>query len=196
MPERNRVTPYGEIVRSALRGAWMGNRGCIHRDREIVRAWNSRHWIACALEFKGWVAPKWVPGRWTALFFYDEAVALAAGHRPCAFCRREDYNAYRSAAELRGAAEIDARLHAERLDGRAKRIHKLPWSELPAGTFVEMRGTAHVVLDDGLRPWSAQSGYGSDVARPSRGDACVLTPPTSVRAIERGYRVHIARNSR
>src|ERR1700684_1753864 len=88
MPERNRVNPYGEIITSPLRGGWMGNRGCIHRGRDVVRPWNGRRWIACALSFKGWVAPKWAPGRWTALFFYDEAVAFAAGHRPGAPRRR------------------------------------------------------------------------------------------------------------
>src|SRR6202161_4797773 len=97
MASRNRVTPYGAIVVSPLRDSWMGNRGCIHAGREIVRPWNGKRWITCALAFKGWVAPKWAPGRWTALFFHDEAVAFAAGHRPCALCRRPAYHAYLAA---------------------------------------------------------------------------------------------------
>ena len=191
MPHRNRVTPFGEIVVSPLRGSWMGNRGCIHRGLEIARPWNGRRWIACVLEFKGWVAPKWIPGRWTALFFYDEAVALAAGHRPCALCRREAYRRYRDALRATGADAIDAQLHAERLDGRRKRVHRLPWRRLPAGTFVDEGGVAHVVLDDALCAWTPHAGYGARVVRPRRGTASVLTPPASLAVLSAGYPVHI-----
>jgi hypothetical protein len=191
MPERNRVTPYGEIVASPLRGRWFGNRGCLHRGHDIVRPWNGKRWIICALEFKGWVAPKWEPGRYTALFFYDEAVALAAGHRPCALCRRADYLRYRDALGATGADAIDARLHAERLDGRRKRLHRMAWRDVPAGAFVEIDGTPCVVLSDGLHPWTASSGYGAKSRRPSDGDATVLTPVQSLVAIRRGYRPDI-----
>ena len=187
MPERNRVTPYGEIIVSPLRGAWMGNRGCIHRGREIVRPWATKRWITCALDFKGWVAPKWTPGRWTALFFYDEAVALAAGHRPCALCRRADYERFCSAFGMRGADAIDARLHAERLEVRKKRLPAFGWGELPPGAFVELDGIAHVVLADSLRPWQPLLGYGARRKRPSGGDAMLITPPSSVAAIVAGY---------
>lgn len=88
------MTPFGEIVAIGQRGLFMGNRGSLHQDRTIVRRWQVRRWITCLLEFKGWVAPKWEPGRWTPLFFWDEAVALAAGHRPCALCRRGDFDAW------------------------------------------------------------------------------------------------------
>jgi hypothetical protein len=187
MPERNRVDPYGEIVAAALRGCWMGNRGCIHRAREIVRPWATKRWITCALEFKGWVAPKWVPGRWTPLFFYDEAVALSAGHRPCALCRRNDYDRYRAAVGIPRADDIDARLHAQRLDGKRKRGHAMPWRGLPAGVFVDLGGLPHVVLADRVRPWSPAQGYGAPHARPGGGDAVVLTPPLSIAAIVAGY---------
>ena len=36
---------------------------------------------------------------WTELFFLDEATALAAGHRPCFYCRRDDANRFRAAWE-------------------------------------------------------------------------------------------------
>src|SRR4029450_423765 len=139
--ESNRVNPWGEIVAIDQRGLFMGNRGCVHRDRRIVRPWQVRRWITCVLEHKGWVAPKWVPGRWTALFFWDEAVALAAGHRPCALCRRADYERWRDAwqdafGERPGADEMDLRLHTDRLDGRHQRRHIRPWRELPDGAFV------------------------------------------------------------
>jgi hypothetical protein len=191
MPQRNRVTPYGEIVASPLRGAWMGNRGCIHREREIVRPWATKRWIACALEFKGWVAPRWAPGRWTALFFYDEALTLAAGHRPCALCRREDFNRYCRAVGIDRADPIDARLHDERVDMRQKRTHRLAWRELPPGTYVERDGVPHVVLVHAIRPWSRETGYGAEQARPRNGDAIVLTPPLSIRAIANGYEPQI-----
>ena len=191
MPERNRVNPYGEIVVSALRGRLMGNRGCIHRGHDIVRPWNGKRWIACALAFKGWVAPKWVPGRWTPLFFYDEALALSAGHRPCALCRRPEYERYRSAVGFAGADAMDARLHAERLDARRKRTHPKAWRDVPAGAYADLDGIPHVVLPDSILPWSPVHGYGSARHRPKSGDAVILTPPLSLQAIAGGYEVRV-----
>jgi hypothetical protein len=91
MPLRNRVTPFGDIIATEARGLLFGNRGVLH-DAEgiLVRAWQVRRWIDCRLEFKGRRRPLLRPGRFTELFFLDEATALAAGHRPCAECRRED----------------------------------------------------------------------------------------------------------
>jgi len=189
--ERNRVTPYGEIVSTPLRGRWLGNRGCIHRAREIVRPWANKRWIVCALSYKGWVAPKWIPGRWTALFFYDEALAFAAGHRPCALCRREAYDRYRFAVGITNADAIDEELHAQRLDGRTKRSHALPWRGLPAGTFVDVEGAAHLVLGDAIVPWSPANGYAAARKRPLKGDTRVLTPPLSIEAIASGYALQI-----
>src|SRR5579875_3142458 len=97
MPERNRVTPQGEIVATSLRGAWTGNRGVLHRGHEIVRSHASDLWITCALEFRGRCRQQWLPHRYTHLFFHDEAVSFAAGHRPCAECRRGSYRAYQAA---------------------------------------------------------------------------------------------------
>jgi hypothetical protein len=192
VPEQNRVTPFGDIVAIDQRGMFMGNRGSIHRDRAIVRQWQVRRWITCALEFKGWVAPKWVPGRWTALFFWDEAVAIAAGHRPCALCRRADYEAWRDAwerafGERPSADTMDVRLHRERLDGRTKRFARLPWAGLPRGSFVSVDDEPCLVLDDELLPWS-ETGYGPPLARPRRGDADVLTPAVSVSVLGAGYK--------
>src|SRR5262249_26694433 len=96
-PPRNRGTPLGGIVAIPLRGAWTGNRGVLHRGREIVRFHASDLWITCALRFKDRWREQWLPNRFTWLYFHDEAVSLAAGHRPCAECRRESYNAYRDA---------------------------------------------------------------------------------------------------
>ena len=93
MPLQNRVTPAGEIVADAGRGLMMGNRGCLHGpDRQLGTArWRSQAWICCVLEWRGVRRDPMRPGRWTALFVLDEATALAAGHRPCGFCRRPDF---------------------------------------------------------------------------------------------------------
>lgn len=191
----NRVTPFGDIVAIDQRGSFLGNRGSIHRgDRpEIARPWQVRRWITCVLDHKGWVAPKWQPGRWTPLFFWDEAVALAAGHRPCSLCRRGDFTRWMDGWEAAFGDRprvdvVDRRLHDERVDGPALRRHRLCWRVLPAGTFAEVTGRALLVLDDRLVPWStAADGYGLAIDRPSRGDATVLTPPATIAVLANGY---------
>jgi hypothetical protein len=195
-PARNRVDPFGEIVAVEQRGTFMGNRGALQRaPYEIGRPWQVRRWITCVLSYKDWVAPRWVQGRWTALFFLDEAVALAAGHRPCALCRRADYNRWRSAwvaasggaGEPPSADEMDLRLHADRLDGRQQRHHTRPWRHLPTGTYVLLDdGSPAAVLADGVAPWTP-AGYGPLGARPRSGEATVLTPSVTVDVIAHGY---------
>ena len=123
MPHRNRVTPLGELVADEARGLVYGNRGCLHdAGGEIVRFAATRRWIACRLEFKGRRRRLLQPGRYTELFFLDEATAFAAGHRPCAECRRADYELLR--ARWGGADAIDARLAAERMAGGTRRLHR------------------------------------------------------------------------
>jgi hypothetical protein len=192
MSERNRVTPFGEIVAIEQRGMFMGNRGSIHRGRAIVRPWQVRRWITCVLEFKGWLAPKWEQGRWTPLFFWDEAVALAAGHRPCALCRRGDFNrwmdGWESAFDQRPRVDpMDRRLHGERVKGRRQRRHVMAWRDMPEGSFVVVREVPALVMGDRLVPWSPK-GYGAPVNRPGGGDAVVLTPPSAVAVLGHGYR--------
>lgn len=198
MPERNRVTPTGEIVAAPQRGMFLGNRGSIHRGHEIVRPWQVRRWITCALTYKDWRAPMWQPGRWTPLFFWDEAVALAAGHRPCALCRHADHvrflDAWEAATGERPRVDpIDRRLHDERAgagaDGRGKRVHDLAWASLPDGTFVVTGADVPaLVLGDRLVPWSpGPAAYGPPVRRPARGRARVLTPPSTVAVLAHGY---------
>lgn len=198
-PRRNRTTPLGDLVAVPLRGAWTGNRGNLHdRGTSIVRFHRSALWITCALRFKDWWHQQWVPGRFTWLFFHDEAVAFAAGHRPCALCRRDDYNAYRRAwvAGLGGpvplAKEIDRQLHAERIvrGTHRRRLHHYPWPELPAGAFVHLDGEPVLVRADALVPWTT-GGYGPPGRRPVRGDAELITPPSTVAALRAGYRPQI-----
>ena len=198
MPARNRVTPMGEIEAFALRGAWTGNRGILHRGREVVRFHASDLWITCALEFRGRWAEQWRPHHFTWLYFFDEAVSFAAGHRPCAECRRASYDAYRHAwAEGLGVAapsakEINRRLHRERLfrGTHRRRLHELAWGELPDGTFVLAEEAPAVVVGDRLAPWTHE-GYRGGLRRPRRGTATVITPPSTVAALRAGYEVQV-----
>src|SRR4051794_26510664 len=189
---RNRVTPLGEIVATPLRGAWTGNRGCLHRGEEIVRFHASDLWIVCELEFRGWHSELFRPGRFTWLFFHDEAVAFAAGHRPCALCRRASYNAYRDALGGLSAAAINKQLHAERIvrGTHRRQLHRVPWRDLPDGAFV-LDDTPKLVLGDALVEWTT-SGYGQRAARPASGDAQVITPPSTLQVLRAGYPVQIA----
>jgi hypothetical protein len=184
MPLRNRVTPLGELVSHPARGLVYGNRGCLHDARgEIRRAYATRRWIACRLEFKGRRRALLQPGRFTELFFLDEATAFAAGHRPCAECRREDYDRFRALLGEPGADALDDRLHAERLDGRERRLHAA--GDLPDGAFVLREGAPWLVLGEQLLRWTP-AGY-TDRA-PRSDDAPLLTPPSLVHVLRAGWR--------
>jgi hypothetical protein len=199
MAHRNRVTPFGEIVADPARGTMLGNRGVIHdAEGRIRRPWSTTRWICCRLAFKGWWRPVMQPNRWTHLFFLDEAVAIAAGHRPCAECRREAYNAWRAAwmrayglGDPLRAEAMDAVLHPARINPatRGQRVVPHPAADLPDGAMVALPddpGGAWLVLGDGLRRW-APSGYGEARARPS-GQVGLLTPLPSVAVLAAGYR--------
>lgn len=197
MPLQNRVMPTGEIVADPGRGLMMGNRGCLHgQGRRLgVSRWRSQRWICCVLDWKGVRRDPMPPGRWTALFFLDEATALAAGHRPCAYCRRRDFldfaGAWRAARHLPRrprADEMDLVLHRERT-GRLRHTvtHRAPAGELPDGVMIQARGWAGLLLAGRLRPWSFR-GYGAPAELSSPGAVEVLTPPSIVAAIAAGYR--------
>ena len=198
MPKRNRVTPHGDIVAIDLRGAWLGNRGILHEGEEIVAFHRHRLWITCALQHRDWRLPQWQPHHFTVLFFHDEAVALAAGHRPCALCRRADYNAYRAAWSAETgeapplATDLDRTLHAERLHAgtHQRRLHDLPWRSLPSGTFAVVDDEPVLVSGDAVVPWST-AGYGMSRRRPASGTVPVLTPPSSIGVLRQGYPVQV-----
>jgi len=190
MPLQNRVTPFSELIADPARGLVYGNRGCLHDARgRIRRRYDGRRWIACRLRFRGWHrTPLLQPGRFTELFFLDEATAFAAGHRPCALCRREDYNRFGTLwpGGGRGADAIDAVLHAERLDGRAQRHHPAPFAALPDGAFVLRDGAPWLVRGDALRRWTP-SGYTDRAPRPAGERAVVITPPSLVAILGAGW---------
>ncbi len=198
MPARNRVTPMGEIEAFPLRGAWTGNRGILHSGTEIVRFHASDLWITCALEFRGRWRRQWQPHRYTFLFFHDEAVSFAAGHRPCAECRRSSYDAYRAAwADALGvdppsAKEMNRKLHGERIyrGTHRRRLHELRWANLPDGAFVLLGESPAVVVGGQLSVWT-RAGYRGRRARPANGIASVITPPSTVAALRAGYPVQL-----
>jgi hypothetical protein len=197
-PLRNRVLPTGEIVRDPARGMLMGNRGCIHdADRRLgVSRWRTKMWISCVLVWRDVRRDVMPPGRWTALFFLDEVTALAAGHRPCGYCRRADFlwfaESWRVGHGLASrplAGEMDQQLHAERVDRRTRRQVTRPAQvgDLPDGAMVMRDGTPALVSGGALLPWSF-AGYGPRQMVP--GDLVVetLTPPTILGVLADGYR--------
>jgi hypothetical protein len=198
VPLQNRVLPTGEIVAHPARGLLMGNRGCIHRpDRTLGAArWRTKMWICCVLSFRGRHRDVMPPGRWTALFFLDEATALAAGHRPCGECRRADHrwfaDSWRAGLELSArprAAEMDNALHAERVDSRTRRqvTRGVTAGQLPDGVMVRHAGITGLWCGGGLWPWSFE-GYGAPVAVGPQAAVTLLTPPSVVAALTGGYR--------
>lgn len=195
MALQNRVTPFGDIVAIPQRGMLTGNRGIIHDPATrtlLTRRWASRAWLICTCDYRG-VRRAVMGGRsWTELFFLDEAIALAAGHRPCFLCRRPAAQAFRGAwARAKGidppsAAQIDAVLHAERLAGRRKRLHAIDRSirDLPDGAVIAIEETAFVVIAGEAFPW-AESGYGPSEPIPRA--RALLTPPSTLAVLQHGY---------
>jgi hypothetical protein len=195
MALRNRATPRQEVIAHPARGLVYANRGVLVDARgEIRRRWGVRRWIACRLEFKGRRRrPLMAPGRFTELFFLDEATAFAAGHRPCGECRYEDYRRFSAIWQALhpgqiGADAMDEQLHAERVDPatRQQRHHAMPFDGLPDGTFVLCDDRPWLVLGDALREWTP-AGYAQRRARPRGATAVVLTPPSLVEVLRSGW---------
>jgi hypothetical protein len=198
MPLQNRVTPFGDLSASPARGTFMGNRGGrFHTDARTLtaRRWASRQWICCVLDFKGRQRDVW--GRfYTELFFLDEPTALAAGHRPCFECRRKEAQAFAAMwQQARGlpappkAGEMDDVLHGERLQGRAKRLHRGDIDALPDGAFIALEEGAFALRGDWLLLWTPQ-GYDGRRPRPRGIAVDVLTPPAILAILSAGYQPH------
>jgi hypothetical protein len=202
MPLQNRVTPFGDIVAVASRGLFTGNRGIIHDPATkslLKKRWASPAWIVCVCDFRGRRRDVMATQSWTELFFLDEATALAAGHRPCFFCRRDDAKRF-AAAWARGngmsrasAKDIDAALHRERLDGKAKQLHPLPCAvrDLPDGAMLAANGVGdaepvcYLIVRARTLRWSFD---GYRVVDQVPAEALLLTPPSTLRTLAEGYK--------
>ena len=195
MPLQNRITPLGDIVADPHRGLFTGNRGIIHdpATRTLLRKrWSNPAWLICVCEFRG-RRRKVMGGRsWTELFFLDEAAALAAGHRPCFYCRRDDANRFRAAWEKGNgvadvlAPDIDAVLHRERF-ASGKKLHALPMrlNRLPDGAMVQAGEKSFLIVGGKPLRWSF-AGYRKEEGL--TGEAMLITPPSTVRALASGFK--------
>ena len=192
MTHQNRVDPHGQLRADPERGLFFGNRGVLHdREGRMRRARTSEiRWIICVTEWKDRRRPLLRPGHYTELFFLDEATALAAGHRPCAECRRAEYRAFLAAIgddAVTGAAALDRRLETERWRPTPLEGTPAALAELPDGAFLD-DGDRPLLLTAGrLRPWTA-AGYEAPLDPSARTALTLLTPPTTVAALRGGYR--------
>jgi hypothetical protein len=201
-PRRNRVDPFGDVNAVSSQGMFTGNRGClVDESGEVVRHHRGSLWITCLTQYRDWRHPIAAVGRWTPIFFLDDAVALAAGHRQCGLCRREAYRSYRDAVtrafQLEHpalAVELNRRLALERLrrgSGISRASHRIVWSTdiaaLPVGSvIIDDDDRPRLVLANVLRAFTFD-GWVDPIERPPRGTIRVLTPPTSVAALAHGF---------
>ena len=201
MARRNRVDPFGDLHATEDRGMFTGNRGClVDGNRRLVRHHRGNLWITCVTSYQDWKSPLDQPGHWTPLFFLDDAVALAAGHRPCGLCRREDYLAYQRAVtaglaseSLVSATDLSRMLASERLRrgrGLDRAADRMTWVEelptLPTGTVIVDAGAPLLVLGDRLLEFDF-AGWKAPRNRDADRRVSVLTPPTSVLALRYGF---------
>ncbi|MCK5874222.1 MAG: hypothetical protein P1U78_09450 [Alcanivoracaceae bacterium] len=203
MPLQNRVDPWGILQSVPARGAWLGNRGILHdENKQVVAPWRHKSWVTCKLEFQGRKREIFSPGKYSELFFLDEATALSAGHRPCAECRRERYNEFKAiwcAANLENGsstdisvAQIDKQLHMERaVRGGGKVTYRTDFGAVPAGAFIEIGGGAFLLWQGRLHQWSVH-GYSPSNLVPSQLDVVtMLTPASIVRVLQHGFRPQV-----
>ena len=192
MPLQNRVDPFGELFETSARGTFFGNRGGRLHDANrklTARRWTTRAWICCKLEFNNRHRNVWGDS-YTELFFLDEVTAFAAGHRPCFECRRKDANRFAqlfaNTINRASAGAMDRTLHGERLEGKAKRTHRCNLDTLPDGAVIVLDGDAFAVRGEHLLRW-APEGYSRQKPRPRGIELDVLTPPSIVTVLKRGY---------
>ncbi|OGB04988.1 MAG: hypothetical protein A3E79_03205 [Burkholderiales bacterium RIFCSPHIGHO2_12_FULL_61_11] len=208
MTLQNRVDPWGRLLAVNARGSLLGNRGMLHNEeRQIVRDWQRMPWVTCALEFQGRKREIFGRTTYSELFFLDDATAFSAGHRPCATCRRERYNEFKTSwlavnGELFSMTnpsinEIDKVFHRERIDRNGTKVtFEAPLSSLPLGTVVDINDEAFLVWHQGLKRWSF-NGYSDLQLQPSPSTLVrVLTPESVVRTFAGGFRpiVHASAN--
>lgn len=195
MPLQNRVLPTGEIIATPVRGTMTGNRGILHGSNRTLGAsrWTHKAWICCVLDWHGRRREVMTGRNWTELFFLDEAVALAAGHRPCGYCRRKDYQLFQNAWQIaqgpkQRAPQMDAALHKARVRrDRSQVTFRAELDRLPPGTFVELDGQPCLIWETQLWPYHP-GGYGTAMPIPQTPRVTVLTPAPMVAVLTAGYR--------
>ena len=202
-PLQNRMNPHGELEAVKARGAWLGNRGILHNDKqEIIAPWRHKAWITCELQFKNRKRSVFSPGTYSELFFLDEATAYSAGHRPCGECRREDFKAFkqawlqanRNSRESEGSSivVIDRQLHEERaIRGGGKLTYSEELRNLPDGVFIKLEGRAVLIWRGHLHTWSHHGYIEKRPFASSRTRVEVLTPKSVVAAIHEGLKVEV-----
>ena len=196
MPLQNRVDPFGLIHAVPERGLMMGNRGgCFHTEDKRLKPthWKTRQWIICVLDFKDRRRTLMSEGKYTELFFLDEATALAAGHRPCYECRYPDAKRFREALVESGvfryrpkASDLSDAIAGEIqavLKGKSER-EQVETETLPDGAMFTTGATAFLKWQDHAFAWSF-SGYAAPVELPQR--AVRLTPHITCQALANGY---------
>jgi hypothetical protein len=205
---QNRVDPIGQLIRSSARGAWMGNRGLIHNEhQQIIRPFRLKAWITCLLEFKDRHREVMTPNLYTELFFLDEATAFSAGHRPCAECRRTDFNRFK-AAWVRSnplymyhiktpIGEIDEILHRERMSPNgSKSTCREMLGGLPEGSFLEYNGEPYIISHPNRVTGWTPFGYSDSFKLPPATEVNVLTPKSIVNCFRSGYIPQIHESAR
>lgn len=194
---QNRVDPFGHLITTSARGAWMGNRGQLHNaHKEVLRQWKLKAWLICLLQFNGRHRQVMAPNRYTELFFMDEATAFAAGHRPCFECRRQDFHRFKT-AWLKGNPEygfdehtsfqkIDEILHRQRITRTGEQItYEAEPADLPDGTFILIDEKPALVAKGKAHYWTP-AGYEKATPLPNTA-VTVLTPKSTVNAFTAGY---------
>ncbi|WP_432447867.1 hypothetical protein [Aliiroseovarius marinus] len=200
-PLQNRVLPTGEVVADPARGMFTGNRGNLpFTDGRLgTSRWRHQHWIICDLKHPKGRYHGPMPARaWTPLFFLDEAVGLAAGHRPCAYCRPDAYADFKTAwAKAHGAMghkDMDHQLHRARVTRSRQHIrHSAQADDLPDGCFILHDSTPCLLVGDKSLPY-APTGYGTPLPRPT-GKVTVLTPAPTVATLRAGFRPVLAQSA-
>ena len=192
MPLKNRVNPFGQFLAVDSRGDWLGNRGILHNypNKEIVSKWKHKPWVTCNLQFNGWKREVFGQNTYSELFFLDEATALSAGHRPCATCRRQRYNEFKSVwckANVTSPSEselpikqIDDQLHTERaIRGGGKVTFQMKFKDVPDGTFIGEDENSYLFWNSKLHLWSPD-GYKEHSELPEGENIVTVLTPTSI----------------
>lgn len=203
MTLQNRVDPWGKLNAVSSRGAWLGNRGILHNEqKEIIAQWRHKSWVTCKLQFRGTKRDVFSQGSYSELFFFDEATAFSAGHRPCAECRKDRYNEFKTfwcsanrnsskPSEVK-IAEIDNQLHTERaVRGGAKVTFQDRFSSVPDGAFIELNGEALLIWEGNLYLWSAQGYKLANIKIEPFTLVTVITPASIVRMFSNGFRPEV-----